>query len=244
MGDSVDDKESELRMRSRWIMAFLCCIVSGTVLADKKTFKTTIPVDSMAVPLAKHPQGQAMMAEAVKRVALANMQFKFLDKTYENDVWAKDPFGNKYRLPCVRFAATSGFAFRVDQPTFQLSEQGLTIQQNIARMNANGLKFKFQLGPCMNSTAGFGIDVSNVNFVYKLKPMILVEHGLCKVTYDQDPEHLRVSIGNLDITGVQHDLAKLAKDAIREGINFTLDGAYSSLVRSELTKVTAEFCGK
>jgi hypothetical protein len=64
------------------------------------------------------------------------------------------------------------------------------------------------------------------------------------VTYDQDPEHLRVSIGSLHITGVHDDLSKLAKDAIREGINFTLDGAYSSLVRSELTKVTAELCGK
>ena len=155
MGDSVDDKESESQLRSRWIIAFVCCIVAGTVLADKKTVKTIIPVDSMAViPLAKHPQGQAMMAEAVKRVALADVQFKFLDKTYENDVWAKDPFGNKYRLSCVRFAATSGFGFRVDQPKFQLNEQGLTIQQNIARMTANGLKFKFQLGPCMNSTAG------------------------------------------------------------------------------------------
>jgi len=225
-------------------MAFVCCIVSGTALADNRTVKNVKPVDTMATPLAKQPQAQAMMAAAVKRLALADINFKFLDKTYEHDVWAKDPFGNKYRLSCVRFAATSGFQFRVDQPTFQLNEQGLTISQNIARLNANGLKFKFQLGPCVQSTAGFGMDVNNVNFVYKLKPMILVQNGLCKVTYDQDPEHLRVSIGSLHITGVQNDLANLAKDAIREGINFTLDGAYSSLVRSELTKVAADFCAK
>ena len=228
----------------RMTVAFLCCIVSGAALADNRTVRTNRPAETMAIPLAKHPQGQSMMAEAVKRVALADVQFKFLDKTYENDVWAKDPFGNKYRLSCVRFAVTSGFGFRVDQPTFQLNEQGLTIQQNIARMTANGLKFKFQLGPCVQSTAGFGMEVTNVNFIYKLKPMILVEHGLCRVTFDQFPEHLHATIGNLDITGVQHDLANQAKDAIREGINYTLDGGYLSLFRNELTKVTAEFCAK
>jgi len=224
-------------------MAFVCCIVFGTALADNRTVKNVKPLDSMATPLAKQPQAQAMMAAAVKRIALADIKFTFLDKTYEHDVWAKDPFGNKYRLSCVRFAATSGFQFRVDQPTFQLNEQGLTISQNIARINANGLKFKFQLGPCVQSTAGFGIDVSNVNFVYKMKPMIVTEHGLCKVTFDQFPDHLRVSIGSLHITGVQNDLANLAKDAIREAINMTLEGGYLSLVRSEMAKVTAEFCG-
>ena len=227
----------------RWTMALVCCIVSGTVLADKNTLRTTIPATSMAAPLANLPQGQAMMAEAVKQIALVNINFKFLDKTYEHDVWAKDPFGNKYRLSCVRFAATSGFAFRVDQPTFQLNEQGLTIQQNIAKINANGLKFKFQLGPCVQSTAGFGIEVNNVNFVYKLKPMILAKNGVCKVTYDQVP-HPSVSIGSLHITGVQNDLANLAKDAIREGINFTVDDVYSAVVRNVLTKAVADFCAK
>jgi hypothetical protein len=153
-------------------------------------------------------------------------------------------FGNKYRVSCVRFKATSGFGFAIDTPKFKLDKQGLRVEQNIARITANGLKFKFQLGPCLEITAGFGISLSDVNFVYKARPFISIQDGGCKLVYNQDPEQLRVAIGGMNITGVQNDLDKLAKDAVREGINFTLDGAYGSLMRNELTKVTAEFCGK
>lgn len=229
---------------SMFAVALLLLVPTEAFSAGKKSVKPTDARMAVAKPLASYPEGQAMMAEAAKRVALANLRLTFLNKTYENDVYARDPLGNKYRVSCVRFKATSGFDFRVDVPQFTLNEQGLTIQQNIAKINANGLKFKFQLGPCVENTAGFGVALTNVNFVYKARPTLTFEDGLCKLVYNEDPEQLRVAIGGLNITGVQNDLDKLAKDAVRESMNVYLDGWYGSLVRNELTKVTAEFCGK
>lgn len=52
-----------------------------------------------------------------------------------------------------------------------------------------------------------------------------------------------MAIGGMNIIGLQNNLDKLAKDAVREGINFTLDGIYGSLVRNELTKITLDVCG-
>ena len=198
---------------------------------------------TLAIPLAQTPQGQKIAAETARRLALADVQFTFLNKEYENDVWAKDPLGNRYRLSCVRLKATSGFAFRVDQPTVQLNQDGLTIQQNIAKVKANGINVKFQFGPCMWSSAGLGIEVDNVSFTYKFKPMVMVSQGLCHVSFDQFPDHLQISIGDMHITGVNDQITKLAKDAIREGVNSTLEGGYLRLVTSELAKVSADFCG-
>jgi hypothetical protein len=237
-------EEAMKALFSLFTVALLLPVPTEAFAAGKKAVKPTDAKMMLAKPLASFPEGQAMMAEAVKRVALANLHFKFLDKTYEKDVYATDPFGNKYRVSCARFKATSGFDFRVDVPQFTLNEKGLTISQNIAKINANALKFKFQLGPCIENTAGFGVALSNVNFVYKARPMLSFENGLCKLVYNDDPDQLRVAIGGLNITGVQNDLDKLAKDAVRESMNVFLDGWYGSLVRNELTKVTAEFCGK
>jgi hypothetical protein len=53
-----------------------------------------------------------MMSEAAQMAALLDVEFQFLNKTSANDVYAKDPFGNRYRVSCVRFKATSGFRSR------------------------------------------------------------------------------------------------------------------------------------
>ncbi len=198
------------------------------------------------VPLAQHPQGQEMMATALKNASLVDINFKFLDKTYENDVYGpREPFtGKRPRLSCVRLKATSGFRLRVDSPKFALSTQGLTISENISRVTANGITIKWQLGPCLEHAGGFGISLSDVNFVYKARPVLTFDtDGFCRLTWNQDPDQFRVAIGGMNIIGLQNNLDKLAKDAVREGINLTLDSIYGSLVRNELTKVTVSVCG-
>ena len=198
------------------------------------------------MPLAQHPQGQQMMATALTNASLVDINFKFLDKTYENDVYGpRDPFtGKRIRLSCVRLKATSGFRMRVDPPQFALSMQGLTISENISRLSANGITIKWQIGPCLEQAGGFGIHLSDVNFVYKARPLLTFDtEGYCKLAWNEDPDQFRVAIGGMNIIGLQNDLDKLAKDAVREGVNFTLDGIYGSLVRNELTKIILGVCG-
>jgi hypothetical protein len=227
----------------RVVQCLLQVLLPGVALAQPP--KPVVPAATLgATPLAKHANAQKMIQETARRLALANLNFVFLDKTYENDVYAREPIsGKSIRASCVRFKARSGFRFRVDAPTFELNDQGLTITQNIARVSANGLRFSFQLGPCVESTAGFGVAISNINFVYRARPLLSIVNGMCTLVINQDPEHFRIAIGGLNVTGVQNDLDKLAKDAVREGINFSLDGAYGSLVAKELKQVTLDFCG-
>jgi hypothetical protein len=52
-----------------------------------------------------------------------------------------------------------------------------------------------------------------------------------------------VSIGDLNIYNTQNDLDKLAKDAVREAVNFTMNDILGSLMRNELTRVTVDVCG-
>ena len=90
------------------------------------------------LPLASYSAGQQIMDQAVKGLVL-DVGFKFLDKTYENDVYVKDPItGKRVRTSCVRFKTTSGFGFRSDPPTYQLTTQGLTVTENIAAIDAVG----------------------------------------------------------------------------------------------------------
>lgn len=198
------------------------------------------------MPLAQHPQGQQMMATALKNASLVDINFQFLNKTYEDDIYGpREPItGKRPRLSCVRLKATSGFRLRVDPPQFALSMQGLTISENISKITANGITIKWQLGPCMEHAGGFGIHLSDVKFVYKARPTLTLDpEGFCKLTWNQDPDQFRVAIGGMNILGLQNDLDKLAKNAVREGLNFTLDGIYGSLVRNELTKVVFDVCG-
>lgn len=199
-----------------------------------------------SMPLANHAQGQQMMAEAAKNASLLDINFTFLNKNYEDDKYVREPItGKKVRTACVRFRATSGFRLKIDMPQFSLTPQGLTISQNISRIAADGIKVKVQLGPCVESTTGAGIRVSDVKVTYKARPTLSFDqNNVCKLTWNQDPEDMRVSIGDFNITGVQNDLDKLAKDAVREGINATLNGFYGTLVRRELEKITFNVCGK
>jgi hypothetical protein len=103
---------------------------------------------------------------------------------------------------------------------------------------------KFQLGPCLEHAGGFGMSLSDVKFVYKARPTLTFdEKGFCRMSWNQDVDQFHVSIGDMNITGVQNDLDKLAKDAVREGVNFTLNGILGSLMRNELTKITIDLCG-
>jgi hypothetical protein len=200
---------------------------------------TTAPM-----PLSTHAQGQAMMSQAANNASLLDVNFQFLNKSYENDVYAKDPLGNKYRVSCVRFKSTSGFRFKLDKPAFTLTNQGLTVEQNISKLTADGLTVKVQFGPCTDITAGIGVRLSDIKLVYKSKPMITFDQNqYCKVTWNQDTDELRVAIGDLNISGVQNDIDKLAKDAAREALNAVLDTFFGSRLRGELLKVSVNVCG-
>ena len=88
------------------------------------------------------------------------------------------------------------------------------------------------------------MSLSDVNFVYKAHPTLTFdEKGFCRLSWNEEPDQFRVAIGGMNITGVQNDLDKLAKDAVREGVNFTLNGILGSLMRNELTKITVDVCG-
>jgi len=198
------------------------------------------------MPLAQHPQGQQMMAAAVKNASLLDINFTFLNKTYEKDVYGpRNPVtGKRIRLSCVRLKVTSGFALRVDVPQFTLNLQGLTVSQNISRISNDGIKIKWQLGPCFENAGGFGFRLSDVKFVYKARPTLTFdEQGFCRLSWNEKPDEFRVSIGDLNIYNTQNDLDKLAKDAVREAVNFTLNDILGSLMRNELTRITVDVCG-
>lgn len=196
------------------------------------------------VALASYEHGASMMQQALSQLAL-DVKFTFLDKEYENDQHVRDPItGKKVRVSCVRFKATSGFHFKIDPPQHSLTPQGLTVSQNIAKIRADGLAFKFQLGPCAWAGAGLGVQLTDVKFVYKARPMLSFDGaGACRLTWNNDPNGIAVSIGDLNIIGVQNDLDKLAKDAAREAINFSLDAFFGSALRGELQKIVISTCG-
>ena len=206
-----------------------------------------IPVSfkNTTIPLAEHPQGQQMMAKAATEASLVEIKVKFLDKTYKNDVHVKEPItGKKVRVSCRRFKGVSGFTLKVDKPTFELTPKGLTISQNISRLSAQGIKIKWQLGPCAWSATGAGVSMSDIEFVYKAKPMLTFDgNGACRLTFNSQTEKIKVKIGDFNITGVQNDLDKLAKDAFREGINAAFRAMYGDLMADALAKVTVDMCG-
>lgn len=197
------------------------------------------------IPLASYAQGQAMMAQAAQNAALLAINFTFLNKTYENDQYIKDPItGNKVRTSCIRFKATSGFQFKVDVPTYTLTTAGLTVTQNISKIKADGLSAKFQLGPCQDIGVGVGVQLTDVKAVYKARPTVTFSStGACTIHWNQDTDDTTISIGDLNILGVQNNIDKLAKDAAREAINAALDGFYGKIMRNELLKVSFGTCG-
>lgn len=222
-------------------------LVSATVLAFAGSMPLLavnpppVTTQALPIPLASHPQGHAMMQQAMNNLALS-VNFKFLDKTYENDQYTTVA-GQKVRTSCVRFRATSGFGFQMGAPKFELTQQGLRVEENIGKIDANGLTVKFQLGPCVDVAGGFGVKLTDVKVIYKARPMLQFDtQGYCRVAWNEDPDSLRVAIGDLNIIGVQNNLDKLAKDAVREGANRTFQTIHE-LLRNDLTKISVNVCG-
>lgn len=206
---------------------------------------TPVAFTNTTIPLAEHPQGHQMMAKAAQDAALIDISFKFLDKTYKKDIYVREPItGKKARVSCRRFRGVSGFTLKIDPPKYKLTSEGLTITQNISRISAQGLKIKWQLGPCVENVKGIGVQMSDVTFVYKARPMLTFDgKGSCRMTFNSETEKIRVKIGDLNITGVQNDLDKLIKNAFREGLNATFKAMYGDLMSDALAKVTVNMCG-
>jgi hypothetical protein len=206
---------------------------------------TNVPVNAAAqttgIPLAAYEQGQAIAQAAMAKLS-PDLRFTFLDKTYENDQYAS-VLGNKVRTACVRFKASSGFTFRSDPPTFKLTNAGLRVQKRIGRIDANGLTYRFQLGPCADIAAGFGVRLSDVVVTYEARPILQFDtQGACRVRWNEDPDSLRVAIGDVNIIGVQNDIDKLAKDAAREAVNRLFKTFFEAL-RNDFTKISVNVCG-
>jgi hypothetical protein len=207
----------------------------------------TVPPASQqlqSMPLSSYPNGQAMMQQALNQLAV-DIDVRFLDKTYEKDVYVKEPVtGKKVRVSCVRFRADSGFRFKSDPPKFSLSNAGLTVTQNVARIRADSLSYKFQLGPCAWVGAGLGVQLTDVKAVYKARPMLSFDgNGACRLSWNDDPNSLALAIGDLNVIGVQNDLDKLGKDAVREALNATLYAGFGNGLRGALNKIVIDTCG-
>ena len=195
------------------------------------------------LPLASYANGQAMMQEAMSKL-IPDVGATFLNKDYENDVYVREPVtGKKVRVSCVQFRANSSFRFKMDPPKHSLTSQQLTVSANIAKIRADGLAIKFMLGPCNWIGAGMGVHLDDVKVVYKARPMLSFNDGGCRLVWNNDPNGITVSIGDLNVIGVQNDLDKLAKDAVREALNAALDAFFGSALRGELQKVVVKTCG-
>lgn len=236
-----------LRCDSAALLRAIACLALSAFTADLAGAASQIPPQTQAlqaIPLAAYESGQAMMQKAVGQMKL-DLYLKFLDKDYEADQYVRDPIsGKRVRVSCVRFKADSGFQFRIEPPQYTLTTQQLTVSQNIAKIRYDGLTAKFQFGPCAWIGAGIGVQLTDVKFVYKARPMLSFDgNGACRLHWNNDPNSLSVSIGDLNIIGLQNDIDKLAKDAVREALNFTLDAAFGSGLRGELQKVVVSTCG-
>ena len=223
----------------------LIALVPLPLIAQVQVGMATAGTTGMApIPLSSYPQGQAMMAKAAQNAALLDVKFEFINKSYENDQYVKDPItGTKVRTACIRFKASSGFRFKVDVPQFTLNAQGLTVEQNVSRIDADGLTAKVQLGPCQEISTGIGLRAKDVKVTYKARPMIVLNSAGCSVAWNQDTDDTRVSIGDLNILGVQNNIDNLAKDAVREALNLALDGFFGAIMRNELMKISTVECG-
>ena len=198
------------------------------------------------IPLASHPQGQAMMAQAAQKAALLDLNFKFLDKSYEDNTYATDPLGNRYITGCYLFKAASGFRLKVDVPQFTLTTQGLTVTQNVARINADGLVAKVRAVVCQDVSTGVGLRLSDVKVTYTAKPMLSFSqsNGSCTVGWSPDNDEVRVDIGDLNILGVQNNIDQLAKKAVVDALNTMFERFYAETMRDELVKVSLGVCGQ
>lgn len=228
-------------MRTLLLMACSLSIGAAPAYAQVPTANQTAVM--LNQPLGTYTNGQAMMQEAMSRL-IPDVGVTFLNKDYEKDVYVREPItGKKVRVSCVQFRANSGFRFKMDPPKHSLTSQQLTVSANIPKIRADGLAFKFMLGPCNWIGAGMGVQLDDVKLVYKARPVLTFNDGGCRLVWNNDPNGIAVSIGDLNVLGVQNDLDKLAKDAVREAINAALDAFFGSALRGELQKVAVKTCG-
>jgi hypothetical protein len=234
--------------RKRWILAGLALGALGSSLPlHAQVAQAAQTATAMPVQLLKnYAHGLEMLDQAMTGLTL-DIGFKFLNKTYENDVYVTEPVtGRKVRTSCVRFKSSSGFAFKASTPDAHFTQDGvLVVVQTIDKIDAEGLNFSFQLGPCVNVAGGFGVKLRDVKLTYKARPMIKFPEigGGCQVTLNPIPDDMRVSIGDLNILGVQNDLDKLAKDAVREALNATLGNFFNQGLGSGLARAAIKVCG-
>jgi hypothetical protein len=220
-------------------MLTLHCLACVALANVGNVVTTQIPV----LPLASHPQGLAMVQQAVGSLE-PNINFTFLDKTYENDVYVREPVtGNKVRVSCVRFKATSGFRFAAPAPTYVLTAQGLTVTHRISKIDADAITMRFQLGPCADIVSGYGVRIRDAKVTYRARPTIKLENGVCKVSLNWLPGETRVDVGDINHVGMQNDLEKLAKDAVVDGLNNTLVNFFNSGLGSGLARASMSVCG-
>jgi hypothetical protein len=223
------------------LLAAACAASASDPVLNTGLDAATQATQSIGTPLAAHPMGQLMMQQAMSRLS-PDIRWQFLNKTYENDQYT-NVLGKKVRTSCVRFKTTSGFTFSSDPPSFELTNTGLRVEKRINRIHANGLTFKFQLGPCMEHSAGFGVILSDVKVRYRARPVVRVDtEGYCKIAWNEDPDSLTISIGDLNILNVQNDLDKLARDAVREAANRVFKTLFETM-RNDLTKISLDVCG-
>jgi hypothetical protein len=237
-------------MREETVMAFqrlaataIICVATGSAFAQPQVQNVGNITAVAPIPLASHPQGQALMAQAVQNTTLIDVNFRFLDKTYENDTYATDPLGNKYKTGCYRFKASSGFRFKVDKPAFTLNEQGLTLRQNIAAIDGTALAATIQVVVCQDiPVSAMGFRLRDVELTYRAKPMLAFNqsNGSCSIGWTQP--NLDIKIGDLNILGVQNDVDQLGKKAVQEALNLAFDAYFGSTMRGELVKVTTGIC--
>jgi hypothetical protein len=235
---ALNTVKNAARASSRGVLALAAAALVALPAADAANPPANTAMAPM--PLASYPQGQAMLKQALDALALS-ATFKFLDKTYENDQYASVA-GQKVRTACLRSRATSGFAFNMPRPTAQLTHEGLRVVGTINHIDANGLTVKVQAGPCMDIASGMGIKLSDVKVIYEARPTLRFSEGVCHLHWNEDPDSLRVQIGDMNIIGLQNNLDKLAKDAVREAANATFKLIHHSL-RNNLNSVSIDTCG-
>jgi hypothetical protein len=234
---AIDTRVTFVRSSAMLLGLFFVCAGAAAAIPP-------VTQQLQAIPLSSYPNGQAMMQQALNQLVL-DIDVRFLDKTYEKDIYARDPItGSKVRISCVRFRADSGFRVKSDPPKFSLNTGGLTVTQNIARVRADSLSYKFQLGPCAWVGAGLGVQLTDVKAVYKVRPMLTFDDkGYCRLKWSDDANSLAIAIGDLNIIGVQNDLDKLGKDAVREAINATLYAGFGNGLRGALNEIVIDTCG-
>jgi hypothetical protein len=223
-------------MRRALVLAsILLLVATPAVAADPK---------NETIPLSKYAKHLQLLSKASSEASLIDIQVKASSKHYEDDVWV-GVGPAKARVSCVRFHSSSGFGLKVDAPKFSVSGDTLTIDQRFAKIEAVGLHAKFQLGPCIEHSTGFGMMASDVHFIYKAKPLLTFDgKGLCQLRFGGDTDKINVKIGGFNAIGVQNDLDKLIKKWAEHGLEAALNVQYPSLMGNTMTKVALDFCGK